>query len=100
MFSAVAVANEKQTAINIGVITGNRRPYTSLNGAQSRGPMPKPKRYRLVPSVATGVDTWNSCATSCVPEAYEDEAQVADIVMRPYMSVVKTFFFVDQLIGR
>lgn len=53
---AVAVAKVKQIATNMGVRTGTLRPYTSLNGAQSKGPIPKPMRYKVVPSVATCVD--------------------------------------------
>lgn len=42
MFSAVAVAAEKQMNTNIGAMRVILRPYTSENGPQKIGPTTKP----------------------------------------------------------
>lgn len=43
--------------------------------------------------------TWNSSATRDVAGEYAAEAQVADIVTRPYRYVVIIFFLVGQFMG-
>ena len=96
---AVALAKLKQLATNMGAMTATRRPNTSLSGAHSRGPTPKPKRNSVVPSVATCVPTPNSRAICSVPAEYADDAHVADMVTKPYSSVVVTFLRVGQLSG-
>jgi hypothetical protein len=55
---ATALPKLKHAPTNIGASTAARRPYTSLSGAQSSGPSPKPNRNRLVPSVATSSPMW------------------------------------------
>src|SRR5688572_15188281 len=85
--------------MNMGTITATLRPNTSLSGAQIRGPSPNPKRNKVVPRTATCVPTLNSSATWRVPAEYDDEAQVADMVTRPYSMVVRIFFDMGQLIG-
>lgn len=103
---AVALPNEKQIATNIGAITASLLPYTasdqfgpdlcaaclpSLSGAHRRGPIPKPKRKRVVPRVAVCVPTMKLAATALVPDEYADDAQVADIVILAYSMTVVHF---------
>ena len=64
---AVAVAKLKQAATNMGASTATLRPKTSLSGAHSSGPMPKPNRNSVVPRVAVWVPTPYSRATASVP---------------------------------
>lgn len=80
---AVALPKLKQTATNIGVSTAILLPYTSLSGAQRSGPTPKPNRKRVVPRVATSSLTSKARATCGVPAEYDEDAQVAVMVVRP-----------------
>lgn len=64
---AVALPKLKQTATNMGVSTAILLPYTSLSGAHSSGPVPKPKRKSAVPRVATSSLTSKAAATCTVP---------------------------------
>lgn len=86
--------------INVGIRTAGLRPYTSLSGAKSRGPAPNPMRNREVPSVLTSVATWNSFEIGTVEAEKMLDDRVAANVVRPYSTVVMTFFLKGQLMGR
>lgn len=79
---AVAAAKLKHVATNMGPNTAILRPYTSLTGAHSSGPIPNPTRNSDVPSTDTCRPTWKCSATCSVPGAKHDDAQLADMVTR------------------
>jgi hypothetical protein len=52
-----AVAKENMLKPNMLIRKGMRRPLSSENGAQTRGPVAKPRTYKEIPSVPTSRDT-------------------------------------------